>query len=241
MNIFFGIVIILILLLCFNKFGREKMISLMNRIGAPIGIILFYLTNKSIILPVLKILNVNNTNISNNASIRVAIDSAIVTLLINIMLEIFYSPVKININIDTEQNLKQVITYCKKAVHLKVIIEIDFGRKWIKKLYKKYGGLYLNIKNTVNTSIAVNKEDEYIGIIDCSNASKYIQVNLTEFSNSFATLDKLYIDLLVQSDKTTNWNDYISIELLMKNNILKLIGCQMQEKNIELVHREEIL
>lgn len=240
MNIFFGIVIITILLLCFNKFGREKMLSLVDRIGAPIGIILFYLSNKSIILPLLKVLEINNTNISDNASIRVAIDSSIVTLLINIVLEIFHSPVKVDVNINTEQNLEPVITYCDRTVHLKFIIEIDFGRKWIKKLYKKYGGLYLNITNSNNTSIAVDKEDEYIGIIDSNNASKYIQVNLTEFSNSYATLDKLYIDLLVQSDKTKNWNDYISVELLKKNKILKLIGCQMQEKNIKLVHREEI-
>ena len=129
------IVIVLIVFICINRYGRDKTLTLAIKILSPVCIILFYLCDVSIIREVIKLLDIQNISILDSESIRVAIDSAIVTLIVNTVLVLLNSPIKVEIEARNSQDMEQVVTYCKKAVKINYSIKINFRYKYLKKIF----------------------------------------------------------------------------------------------------------
>ena len=236
------IVIVLIVFICINRYGRDKTLTLAIKILSPVCIILFYLCDVSIIREVIKLLDIQNISILDSESIRVAIDSAIVTLIVNTVLVLLNSPIKVEIEARNSQDMEQVVTYCKKAVKINYSIRINFRYKYLKKIYRKYGQVFLQIKNSPYTSIAIDKEDEYGRILDTNTASKYINIDILNISESSIVEDKLYIILEVVSNKTIKWDSKITTEIVVGNSFLKKFNrlfWQVESSPVRLVHREE--
>lgn len=241
-EVFLCAVLLLILVYCSKKFGRDKTLGLAVKVLSPICIILFYLSGQSIIVFILKIVNVSIPKVTTSDSIRVAIDSAIVTLFVNTILMLLNSPIKVEIGTKNRQDIDQVITYCNKVVHVDYSVNINFRYKWIKKHYKKIGNPSVRIINSIYTSIAVDKENEYSGIINCDNASQFINIDLSKISNSSSVIDKLYFTLAIQSNKTIKWDDVINTEVYINNKKIKGIHklfWETKENQVKIIHREE--
>ena len=229
---------ILVLIICLLKFGREKTLAFTSKILSPICIILFYLSGVSIIIPIMNKFQISNIIVTSNDSVRVAVDSAIVTLFVNIVLSFFDSPIKIEVEAKSRQDLEQVVTYCNKPVRVDYDISLKYKHKRIMNMYRRFGSPVLRLINTENTSIVIEKEDEYVGIVDCSNSSKYIDVNISKIADS----GKLYFTLLIQSNKTIKWDDKIKTELRIGKRRklgIHLLCWQVQNSIIKVAHREE--
>lgn len=243
LNLLFGCaVFILLLVICSKKFGRDKVLSVAIKVMSPIFIILFYLSGLSIIIPIVTKLHISNSIVVTSDSVRVAIDSAIVTLFINTILVLLNSPIKVEVESKNRQDLKQVITYCSRQVRVDYSVKVNFRYKWIKKVYQRYWTPCLHIVNSKNTSIAVDKAEEYLDIISCDNVSKYISIDLTNISNSDMIADKLYFTLDIQSDRTIKWDDVIYTELFINQKKIRglhKLFWQAKENILNLVHREE--
>lgn len=238
------IVVIALLVICSKKFGRDKTLSFAIKVMSPILIILFYLSDLSIIIPILRSLHVSESIVITSDSIRVAIDSSIVTLFVNTVLVVLNSPIKVEIKSKDRQDLEQVITYCNKPVYIDYSIQVNFRYKWVKKIYKRYGKPSLHIVNSKNTSIVVDKSEEYSDIINCDNSSQYINIDLTNISNADMAMDKLYFTVAIQSDKTIKWDDVIYTEVFINQKKLHGIHQLFWEVNInrlKLVHRKETI
>lgn len=238
------IILLIIGFICLKKFGREKTLSFAIKVMSPILIIVFYLSEVSIILPILKVLNVSNSIVTTSDSIRVAIDSAIVTLFVNTILVMLNSPIKVTIESRNRQDLEQVITYCDRPVYVDYNVQVNFRYKWVKKLYKRFWKPCLYILNSKDTSIVIDKIEEYSDIINCDNASKHIKVDLTNISNSGKAMDKLYFTLGIQSNKTKKWDDVIEAKVYINDKeeygIHKLFW-EVDVNELKLVHRSEII
>lgn len=232
------VVSVILLVKCSKKFGRDKILSVAINIMSPFCIILFYLSNVSIIIPILTKLNISNSIVFTSDAMRVAIDSAIVTLFVNTVLVFLNSPIKVKIEARNRQEIETVITYCDKQVHVDYSVQVIFKYLWMKKIYKKHCIPSVHITNSKNTSITVDKEEEYSDIISCDNASKYISIDLTKIPYS----DVLYFTLAIQSNRTIKWDDEISTELFIDNKKIRGIHklfWEVKENSLKLVHRGE--
>lgn len=242
--LFVCVVLTIMLFVCAKKFGREKTLSFAIKVMSPIFIILFHLSGFSIIVPIFAEFNIIDSIANTNNSIRVAIDSSIVTLFVNTILVLLNSPIKVEVNSKDRLDLDQVITYCNRSVKVDYRIKVNFRYKWVKKFYRKYRSPTLQIINSKNTSIAVDKSEEYTDIINFDNISQYISINLANISNSDDVENNLYFTLAIQSNKSVKWDDAICTKVLINqrsiNGIHKLIW-QANEGKLKLVHREEVV
>lgn len=233
-----------ILIISSIKLGREKTLIFAIKVVSPIFIILFYLSGFSIIEPIVNKLNITNSIVNTSPSIRVAIDSAIVTLFVNTFLMFINAPIEVKVEAKNRQDLEQVVTYCKRNINVDYTICVNYRYKWVKKMLKKLNSPYLYIVNSRNTSISVDKKDEYENIINSKNASQYIIINLTKLSDSDVTEDKLYFSLAVVSNKTVKWDSEIYTKIFIKNkpiNLIHKLFWEHKDERLKLVHREESL
>jgi len=234
------IICIAVLLIGIRKIGREEILSWAMKILSPICIILFYLSGVSIIVPILNKLQVTNSAVLSSDSIRVAVDSAIVTLLVNTLLSIVSAPIKVDVEARSLQDLEQLLISCNRSSKVEYLVKISSKYKWILKWYKKHGMPILRINNSKNTSIVVDREKEYENIIDCSNSSKYIDINLANFPLS----NKIYFVLAIQSNKTIKWDDTINTDFYIwrRNKLgLNALFWHVKGSSIKIAHREESL
>lgn len=226
--------------LCIKKIGREQTLSWAMKVLSPICIILFYLSGVSIIVPILGKLQVANDTVLSNESIRVAIDSAIVTLFINVVLSFLNSPIKVEVEARSRQDIEQVLISCNRSSKIEYSVKIISKYKWLLRRCKKYEAPVLRINNSKNTSIAVDKEEEYGDIIDASNASKHIDIHLSQFPES----GKIYFTLAIQSNKTIKWDDAITTDFYIRKS-MKASGNALfwyvNRSSIKIAHREESL
>lgn len=216
------------------------MLSFAAKMLSPTCIILFYLSGISIIIPILNKFNITNLAITSSDSIRVAVDSAIITLLVNFVLSVLNSPIKVEVEAKSRQELDQVVTFCDRHAKIDYQIKLNYKHKLILDMYLRYLNPIIRINNTKNTSLNIDKEDQYEGIINCSFASKYIDIDLSKLPNS----GRLYFTLLIQSDKTIKWDDEIKTELHIRNKEklgIHTIFWQVRKDTIKVVHREEII
>lgn len=230
----------ILLVLCSKKIGREETLSWAMKILSPVCIILFYLSGISIIVPIMKIFQITDSVVLSNASVRVAVDSAIVTLLVNVLLSFLSSPIKVEVEARSRQDLEQVLVYCNRGSKIDYTISISSKYKWILNWYYKHGEPILRINNSQNTSLVIDREDEHDNIIDCSNASQYIDIKLFHFPQS----GKIYFTLIVQSNKTIKWDDVIKTGFYIRgSNKLQIntLFWQVKGSIIKIVHREEQL
>lgn len=238
-TIIFLILILAVIIISALICGRNETYSLFIKCLSPICIISFWLLNISIVKPIAEVLN--NYDILNAlevASARVAVDSAILTLLVNTLLYWVSTPIDVSIDIRSSKDLYEIETFCNRSVRASCAIKVDFKRKIYKYLFWKKSLVHLRILNTDCTSIVVDKVSEYEGIIDDSKLSKYVDIDLTKLSPTPSIKDTLYMNLYIMSDKSIKWDREISIELKTSNKASRMLW-RANECKIKLVHREE--
>lgn len=217
-----------------KKFGRE----FINNFIPPISIIVFYLSKVSIIVPLLSKVNIGIDVGGISDETKVAIDSAIVTLITDIILFIANSPITLDIKTRNYQDLDEVITYRDRPVHIEYIIVRTSRANWIKRLYYRLGKPTLRILNSRYTTIVLDKEKEYEGSINSDNSSKYIEIDLTQLSDAGSS----YFKLSIMSNKSIKWDDEIRIELYLrgkKASRIHYLFWEISGGTIKIVHREE--
>lgn len=217
--VFVIFLIVFVLYLISKKYGVEKVFSKALKIVPPICIILFYVGNISIIEAVFNTFNITNAVISNNPSIKVAIDSAIVTLVLNLIFEFFGSPVHIRVLSRSSDNTDIVVLKGDKGRLIYYNVEIDYRKPFYRRLFDRNGGVVLRIYNTQWTSIQIDNETQYGQVVDSGNSSKYIDINLGKISqHSKKMYEKLYLRLTVSLKKDVDLNDEIISEVLFPNS-----------------------
>ena len=231
-------IFLLVLALCAKKIGREETLSWAMKTLSPVCIILFYMSGVSIVVPFIKLFRIGDSVVLSSDAIRVAVDSAIVTLFVNTLLSFLSSPIKVEVEARSRQDLEQILVYCNRGSNVEYSVTVSSKYRCLFNWYKKYGRPVLRINNSTNTSLAIDKEEEYGSKIDCSNASKYIDINLAHFPQS----GKIYFTLVVQSNKTIKWDDVIKTDFYVRENnklYLDKLFWQVEESVVKIVHREE--
>jgi hypothetical protein len=117
--------------LCSKKIGRDGVLSWAMKILSPICIILFYLSGISIIVPIMEKIQITDSVVLSNVSVRVAVDSAIVTLLVNVLLSFLNSPIKVEVEARSRQDLEQILVYCNRGSKIDYTVTIRSKYKWI--------------------------------------------------------------------------------------------------------------
>lgn len=228
--------LIFLIALFISKFGRERTLFIINKFLSPICIIVFYLSNLSIIS-----LFSNNPTLQENKAIRVAIDSAIITLIINLVTELLNSAVNISVDSISLRDINEVQTYMDKPVKVQCNISVDYKNKFIEKLCNNHFNIMLHIKNSNFTSIDIDKSEEYDYCVNCENSSKEIIINLNKISNSDKNFVRGYFVLAIMSNKSIKISDYITYEIDFTNRIinkLKNLLFNINAKSINVIHRE---
>ncbi len=236
------IIIPIFIVVSANKYGRERTLGFCIKIISPIFIIMFYLSGFSIISYLLDIFHVENQIISQSPSIKVAIDSAIVTLFINTILAVLNAPMKSSISIVNPKGTTEVVVYCEKIAYVNCAVKVNFKHLFLKKLFFKYGGIYLRILNSKHTDLEIDKVDEYEEIIDVQNKSQYIMVNLCEISSCKNVEGVSYFRLGIISKTLINWDETILSEIYIPNLFLRILAkifFEFDSENVKVIHREE--
>lgn len=148
----------------------------------PIFIILFNITGLSIINPIAKwIGNANLISAINNSSTRVAVDSAIIALLVNLILLISNKPVKISGSLKTKNYTDKVIISLdsrKAQSKAELELKVDYKFKPFKWILLKIGGTSLIIHNTDFTSMQIENKSSRLKDASTMISSKELQIKL---------------------------------------------------------------
>lgn len=207
--------------------GFTEYFRALLKIASPLVIIAFYLWDISLTKGVESLLNLSIPTLDNNISARIAVDSALITLLINFFAFLINSPATIDVSIRNRIDTAGLIIYNNKPVNLDIQLDYNFRYKWLGKVLLNFGNIRLRIKNTKWTSIDIeNRADYDSGIIDFSNPSKYIDINLKDLITEAPGNRKLYFQLIVQSNKNIKMDGEIfatiegSFLLRMLRNVL---------------------
>lgn len=148
----------------------------------PIFIILFNITGLSIINPIAKC--IGNTNLIyaiNDSSTRVAVDSAIIALIVNVILLIANKPVKISGSLKPKNYTdKVIISLDSRKVRSKAELElkVDYKFKLFKWILLKIGGTSLIIHNTDFTSMQIENRSSRLNGASTMISSKELQIKL---------------------------------------------------------------
>jgi hypothetical protein len=168
-------------------------------------------------------LNIKIANLNGNNSARIAVDSAIITILLNFLAFIINSPATINVMLDNRLDIPQLILTKGRNGKLDLSIFFDYKYKWLKKLINKFGGAKIKIINTGWTSIEIEKRQEYpSGAIDYSNPSKYILIDFNKLIPDDKLNGKVYFQLIISSNTTIKSDGEISTEVNCKK-VVKLL------------------
>lgn len=189
----------------------KKIISFIIAYLAPISVIIFNLTNWSIINWFLEILS---KPILTGSS-KTAVDSAIVVIFTSIISNLFKHIGIINLKI---RNLDETIQYklpkmnSERYGKIWVDCHVIYKNKWLEKKIKKLGKLEVVIKNTEWTSLNINNRLHYNNIND-DNISEEIIVNLNKN-------EKSYIEIAISSNVDIKKDDEIKLEVRHSNKII---------------------
>ena len=137
-----------LLIRCLKKRGREKALAWAVSIVSPACIILFYLSGVSMIVPILECFKITDNIVLSSDSIRVAVDSAIVTLLVNMLLSFLSFPIKVEVEAKSRQDLEQVLIYCNRSSKIDYVVKVSSEHRRMLEWYKKYKEPVLRINNT---------------------------------------------------------------------------------------------
>lgn len=148
----------------------------------PIFIIMFNLTGLSIINPIAKFIgNVNLISAINDSSTRVAVDSALIALVVNLILLIVNKPVKISGSLRTKNYTDAVIISLdsrKRQSKAELELKVDYKFKLFKWALLKIGGTSLIIHNTDFTSMQIESRSSRLQRASTMLSSKELQIKL---------------------------------------------------------------
>lgn len=148
----------------------------------PVSIMLFNLTSLSIIEPIAKIIgNQNMISSVTNPDTRVAVDSALITLIVNVLMLFLNKPVSVTGTIKTKNYTDTVIINLDSMrVKSKAELElnVDYKFKPLKRFLNKIGGTSLIIHNTDFTSMQIESRSPRLERAATMLSSKELQIKL---------------------------------------------------------------
>lgn len=124
---------------------------------SPILIILFYMNGTSIIMPIAKSMgNKNIISVLGESGVRVAVDSAILSILSSLILIILNNPVKVKGVIEPNHDLDKILidlNSTRSNVKFHIKLDVNYRFNCIKNFIKLLGGTKLIIYNTDFTTM----------------------------------------------------------------------------------------
>lgn len=225
----------------FNKCVKVFMETLIY----PICIILFYISGISLVLPLAKWIG-NNQIISslNDSATRVAVDSALISLIINLLLLVLNKPIKISGSFKSINSLEAVLIdldsrKCMSTAELE--LNIDYRYKWIKKALIVIGGTSLIIHNTDFTTMQIKERSPRLKNSSSMISSKELRIKLEDSVQERYCKGKGRISFILEPDVDNTEEGSITTEIrpLIDRNkkfryyLSKIIYKILIEKNIE--------
>lgn len=225
------------------KYGLSGYLRLLIKYNPPIAVLVLNLSSFSLVKWIGEILDIGvikNLDIST----RIAVDSAVITIVFMIIAQVFNEPGSINaiftnrLDVDTLQLRKE------RTAKIDLNINIDYKYKWLRSMIHRLGGLSLHIINSEWTSLEIDRRDEYGQIINYDNPATEVIIDLEEAVRRGDNTRILYLTLCIQPNKFVKNDGKIKTEVRLKNetffNKLLLaifinINCTQQK----IVYREE--
>lgn len=148
----------------------------------PACIIIFNLTSLSIIEPIAKIIgNPNIISAVNNPDTRVAVDSALITVIVDLLMLLLNKPVSVSGTIKTKNYTDTVIINLdsrKAKSKAELELSVDYKFKLFKYFLNCIGGTSLIIHNTDFTSMQIESRSSRLERASTMLSSKELQIKL---------------------------------------------------------------
>lgn len=175
---------------------------------------------------------------------RLAVDSALATLIFNFLSFLVASPGKIKVEFRSKQMIKQVLLKLDKHSKIDIHININYKYELLMRLVRWLGDIKIRISGTQWTSIDIDRKEEYGEMINYDNPSKEILISCQNIldGNKSGKVDLL---LYVMSNTSVHREGSIQAALVVDaDNVLKrillklIIGLAIEGElsNIEVVN-----
>ena len=194
---------------------HKKLYTLILGIISPICIILFNLFDIGIVSCFEDLIGYH-LSVLNDVSTRVAIDAAIVNILVNLFVAFLGQPLIVRVDISNPQNLSEIQTSTKRPTKLQYTINVYFRNKFFKYIYEK-ANIKLRILCDEKISMAVDKEEEY-SWINSKNSSKFIDINLCDMLGEEDIQGTSYLQLAILSNKSVQWDSNLTCKLKLNTS-----------------------
>lgn len=213
---------------------KRKIISWLNVIVSPTIIFIVYLSGHSIVKDFLlpRIENILKPEVIQNItspSAQVAIDTAILNLLLNLVLLKVLNLIKVTINISNKDRTPQLFIPINeektKAVEISIIV--DYKYNWIKNFIKFLGGSMLEIYIPENINYQVkNKRDFNCNSLADMDRDRYISLNLERALDIKESNKEIYLllEVTATSEYLVNKSINTDFSIASKVNIVKKLG-----------------
>lgn len=201
---------------------KNKIVGFLNIFSTSIIILFIYFSGHSITSDVLVPLfsNTLNTAVLDKlklVSTQIAIDTALLNMLINLIFLKLVNVVSVYVNIKNNERTKELFLPVKKpkTKNVEICIRVNYKFLWLKKLCLKLGGTYIfiHVPEKINYAIK-NAEDFNAGSINDTDEQYLIKLNLCRCLDRNEVRKDIYLSLSL-SAKSTYVNDYAIITSLI--------------------------
>lgn len=191
---------------------------LLTKYISPIVIIGFYFAGFSITSGIEYLTKIDFSKILTSQPIRVAVDSAIATLVFNFISYILNSPGSISVELTSRRYSSPLIIGSNGKAKIQFTSKIDYKYKKLKKVIEWLGGFYIVILHSDWVSIGVDKASEYGKRINYENPSEEIIVYCNDFLSKKQLKGRIDLDLVLQCQVTVELQGVITTELKLGND-----------------------
>ena len=184
------------------------------------------------------------TTILVTPTTRLALDSALATLIFNFLSFLVASPGKIKVEFKSKQKTKQVSLKFNKQSKIDININIDLKYDILLYLVKWIGDLNISIVNTGWTSIDIDRRDEYGEMINYDNPSQRVLINcksILDGNKSGSICLMLYVSPNITVHREGNIRAVLVLDSRNKFkkiilNLLKGLAIEVDFSSIEIVN-----
>lgn len=213
---------------------KRKIIPWLNIVVSPIIILIVYFSGHSIlndiILPCIDgILNPDIIQNISSTSAKIAVDTAILNLILNVIILKGLNLIKVTVNISNRDRTPQLFIPInrEKTKIVEIKVQVDYKWNWIKKLIKILGGSVIEIYIPENINYQVkNKSDFNCHSLEDMNRPMYIALNLERALDIKESSKEMYLllEVTAESEYLINKSIQTDFSIGSKVNIInKLI------------------
>lgn len=226
------------------KNGLKSYLKCISKYISPIIVIAFYIFDLSITRIIEIISPISFETILTTPTTRLAVDSALATLIFNFISFLVTAPAKIKVEFESKQRTRQVSLKYNKQSKIDININIDLKYNILMFLFKWLGDINISIINTEWTSIDIDRRDEYGLMINYDNPSQEILINCKSILDGNKS-GKICLLLCVSPNITVYREGYIKVSLVLSSgceykkilfNFLKGFIIEVDFSKIELVN-----